>query len=53
MKTLFTCFLYDVKGWKLPEGGDFEALHCQNTRKFIRCRNAEITTISAIKYTVC
>jgi len=32
---------------------DFEALSCQVTRKFIRCRNAEIPTISAIKYTAC
>jgi len=27
---------------------DFEALSCQVTRKFIRCRNAQIPTISAI-----
>ena len=32
---------------------DFEALSCQVTRKFIRCRNAETRTISAIKYTAC
>ena len=32
---------------------DFEALTCQNTRKFIRCTNAEIPTITAIKYTAC
>gem|GEM_PF-4105001 len=28
-------------------------MSCQVTRKFIRCRNAEIPTISAIKYTAC
>lgn len=32
---------------------DYEALSCQVTQKFIRSRNAETPTISAIKYTAC
>jgi len=32
---------------------EFEALSCQVTLKFIRCRNAETRTITAIKYTAC
>jgi len=40
-------------GWRYVFVADFEALHCQVTRKFIRCRNAETRTISAIKYTAC
>ena len=40
-------------GWRYVFVADFEALSCQVTRKFIRCRNAETPTISAIKYTAC
>ncbi len=32
---------------------DFEALSCQVTRKFIKCRNVEIRTVSAIKFIAC
>jgi len=32
---------------------DFEALSCQNRRKYIRFRNAETHTVSAIKHTAC
>ena len=39
--------------WRYVFVADFEALSCQVTRKFIRCRNAQIPTISAIKYTAC
>ena len=39
--------------WRYVFVADFEALHCQITRKFIRCRNAETRTVSAIKYTAC
>jgi len=39
--------------WRYVFVADFEALTCQVRRKFIRCRNAEIRTISAIKYTAC
>jgi len=39
--------------WRYVFVADFEALSYHNTRKFIRCRNAEIRTISAIKYTAC
>jgi len=42
-----------VTDWRYVFVADFEALSCQVTRKFIRCRNAEIPTISAIKYTAC
>ncbi|MCK9611936.1 MAG: hypothetical protein PHR81_00965 [Bacteroidales bacterium] len=31
----------------------FEALSCQVTHRFIKCRNAEIRTDSAIKYSAC
>lgn len=39
--------------WRYVFVANFEALSCQVTRKLIRCRNAEIPTISAIKYTAC
>ena len=39
--------------WRYVFVADFEALSCQVTRKFIRCRNAETRTDSAIKYTAC
>ena len=39
--------------WRYVFVADFEALSCQVTRLFIRCRNNEIPTISAIKYTAC
>jgi hypothetical protein len=39
--------------WRYVFVADFGALSCQVTRKFIRCRNAENRTISAIKYTAC
>jgi len=39
--------------WRYVFVADFEARHCQVTRKFIRCRNAETRTVSAIKYTAC
>ena len=42
-----------VTDWRYVFVADFEALTCQVTRKFIRCRNAEIPTIAAIKYTAC
>ena len=34
--------------WRYVFVADLEALSCQVTRKFIRCRNAETRTISAI-----
>jgi len=42
-----------VTVWRYVFVADFEALSCQVTRNFIRCRNAEIPTVSAIKYTAC
>jgi hypothetical protein len=39
--------------WRYVFVADFEALLCQITRKFIRCRNAETRTGTAIKYTAC
>lgn len=42
-----------TNGWRYVFVADFEALHCQGTLKFIRCRNAETPTILAIKYTAC
>jgi hypothetical protein len=42
-----------VTDWRYVFVADFEALSCQVTRKFIRCRNAETRTVSAIKYTAC
>ncbi len=30
--------------WQLPEGGDFEALHCQPSRNFDRCKKLDLTT---------
>jgi hypothetical protein len=39
--------------WRYVFVADFEALHCQVTRKFIKRRNAETRTVSAIKYTAC
>src|SRR5690554_61237 len=31
-------------GWQLPEGGDFEALHCQPSRNFDRSTKLDLTT---------
>ena len=46
-------FIIVGNGWRYVFVADFEALTCQITRNFIRCRNAETCTISAIKYTAC
>jgi hypothetical protein len=45
------CLLVTV--WRYVFVADFEALTCQVTRKFIRCKNPETRTIPAIKYTAC
>ena len=37
-----------ITDWRYVFVADLEALSCQVTRKFIRCRNAETRTISAI-----
>ncbi|MDD4920694.1 MAG: hypothetical protein PHX94_08350, partial [Bacteroidales bacterium] len=39
--------------WRYVFVADFEALPCQVTRMFIKCRKAETRTVSAIKYTAC
>ncbi|MDD2203884.1 MAG: hypothetical protein PHE45_08585 [Bacteroidales bacterium] len=44
---------HPFNGWAVWLVADFGTLSCQVTRKFIRYRNAEIHTISAIKYTAC
>jgi len=31
-------------GWQLPEGGDFEALHCHPSTNFDRSRKLDLTT---------
>ncbi len=36
--------LLGANGLQLPEGGDFEALHCQPSRKFDRCTKLDLTT---------
>ena len=33
-----------ANGWQLPEGGDFEALHCQPSRNFDRSTKLDLTT---------
>jgi hypothetical protein len=62
---LFSCFnqfyllvqflfsALQVTVWRYVFVADLEALPCQVTRKFIRCRNTETRTISAIKHTAC
>ena len=50
---LFSFLLWLLTDWRYVFVADFEALSYQVTRKFIRCRNAETRTISAIKYTAC
>ena len=42
-----------VTDWRYVFVADFEALSCQNRRKYIRFRNAETHTVSAIKHTAC
>jgi len=46
-------FILRHNGWRYVFVADFEAQICQVTQKFIRCKNAETRTISAIKYTGC
>jgi len=41
-------FMLGANGQRYVFVADFGALHCQVKRKFIRCRNAETCTISAI-----
>lgn len=33
-----------ANGWQLPEGGDFEVLHFQPSRKFDRSTKLDLTT---------
>jgi len=37
-------FSIGYNGWQLPEGGDFEALHCQPSINFDRSTKLELTT---------
>ena len=53
VRRLFRLLGLHLTDWRYVFVADFEALSCQVTRKFIRCRNAEIPTVSAIKYTAC
>jgi len=36
--------LISYNGLQLPEGGDFEALHCQPSRNFDRSTKLDLTT---------
>ncbi|MCH8536052.1 MAG: hypothetical protein LAT51_13360, partial [Flavobacteriaceae bacterium] len=38
------CFFYMLYGLQLPEGGDFEALHCQPSTNFDRSKKLDLTT---------
>jgi len=33
-----------ANGLQLPEGGDFEALHCQPSTNFDKCTKLDLTT---------
>lgn len=38
------CFIIGGNVLQLPEGGDFEALHCQPSRSFDRSAKLDLTT---------
>jgi hypothetical protein len=55
---LFMSFIYFItvltfrgmryNGWQLPEGDDFEALHCQPSTNFDRSTKLDLTTESPL-----